>query len=362
MHSGRLLLLTLGGSLCGGMALGWTAARLSGPFLKEAAVLLGIAALAALLDRGVHAGRKDLPLYRRHLAVFALGLGAAAVAAIQPDGFRVAFLLWGGFGAALALALAVAFHLLGRNLASLAWVRGRNRRPDPSRPLILVADPHWNQRLVGLDAAERLLPGADWLFLGDVFDVWVGLPGMATAAQRDFLAWVADRRAAGAWVGLWMGNREYFLDGLAGHFDLMGEGIGGRLEGETLAFEHGDWINHRDWRYRAWNVVSRSGPVWLLFRLLPGFLTRRIAVWLEAKLRTTNRAYKLAFPREAFAAAAAAAGGVFLTGHFHTLERVGNGLALPWAYDGEFWVWREGRVEPLQPSPPDSTSSVASVP
>jgi hypothetical protein len=191
-----------------------------------------------------------------------------------------------------------------------------------------------------------------------VFDLWVGLPGMGTEAQTRFLAWVEARRAAGAWVGLWMGNREFFLAGQAPRFDFMGEGTGGGLPDEGLAFEHGDLINAADWKYRLWNLVSRSGFCFVLGLVLTPKGAGALVAWLARKLHTANPEYKLAFPREAFAAAAAEqAGRTFITGHFHTLETVENGTALPWAHEGGFMQWRNGRVEPLpRPDAPlDST-------
>jgi UDP-2,3-diacylglucosamine pyrophosphatase LpxH len=355
MRHGRLALLTL----LAGLGLAWSTARLPSPGLRLSAALLGGAALALALDALLRRDRRQ-PLYRRHLAAGLLGLAAAALGGLRSGGYDFLIFAGGGFGAAFGLALSVAGPLRGRKLEAFSWVRGEARRQDPSRPLILVADPHWRDDLVGLARATVEHPEADWLFLGDVFDVWVGLPGMDTGGHRAFLAWVRARREAGRWVGLWLGNRDYFLDGLTGAFDLLGEGTGGGLPEEGLAFEHGDWINHGDWRYRLWNVLSRSGPMWLFFRILPGFLARRIAAGLERRLRTTNRAYKLAFPREAFEAAARTSGGrTFLTGHFHTLERAANGIALPWAFEGEFWVWRGGRAEPLEPA---STSAPEAAP
>jgi UDP-2,3-diacylglucosamine pyrophosphatase LpxH len=178
--------------------------------------------------------------------------------------------------------------------------------------------------------------------------VWVGLPGMETESQASFLAWVDRRRAAGRWVGLWMGNREYFLDRYAGRFDLMGEGLGGSLEGEALTWEHGDLINTEDRQYRLWNFVSRSGLLWLVFRLMPSGMARKVSAWMERKLRTTNATYKLTFPREAFRTVAQShSGTTFLSGHFHTHEVEANGIALPWAHEGRFMVWRNGKVEAL---------------
>jgi len=296
-----------------------------------------------------------VPTYRRHLAIFALAslYGMSdEIHQIFVPGRDASILDWAAdsIGAVLGLGLSCLPLLWRRWMASLGWLRGEPRRPDPSAPLVLVADPHWSGDLTGLREATAAHPGADWLFLGDVFDVWVGIPGMESPQQEAFLAWVDERRRQGRWVGLWLGNREYFLDGLSGRFDLMGEGIGGGLPAEALAWEHGDLINAADWQYRLWNLVSRSGVMWLVARALPRSTARSLAARLERSMRTTNRAYKLAFPREAFRAAAAAhAGKTFITGHFHSHEVEGNGTALPWAHDGNFMVWEQGSLKPLTP-------------
>jgi UDP-2,3-diacylglucosamine pyrophosphatase LpxH len=301
--------------------------------------------LALALER-VWRTRRGTPVHRRHLLVFlllALGAGADGLGRSQPGG-------WGRWAAAvcgttLGLVLASLPWLGGRRLEAMGWQRGTARRPDPRRPLILVADPHWDGELTGLAEAQAAHPDADWLFLGDVFDVWVGVPGMDGPLQRTFLDWAGQRRRQGRWVGLWLGNREYFLEGLADRFDLMGEGVGGRLADEGLAWEHGDLVNSADWRYRLWNLASRSGPVWLFARMLPKATATALAERLQRALHTTNRAYKLAFPRAAFRAAAAEhPGETFITGHFHTHEVEANGIALPWAHDGAFAVWRAGSV------------------
>jgi UDP-2,3-diacylglucosamine pyrophosphatase LpxH len=310
-------------------------------------------ALALVLDLSLRINRPDLPMYRRHLLVF---VAVSCFGATDEwhqlfvPGRSCEFGDWvaDSVGGGLGLLAGSAQLLLTRRLSALSWRRGTPRRFDSAQDLILVADPHWNLELTGLEEATARFPKADWLFLGDVFDVWVGLPGMETGAQQAFLDWVSRRRGAGRWVGLWLGNREYFLDGRAARFDLMGEGLGGQLEGEALAWEHGDLVNSEDRQYRLWNLVSRSGPLWLFFRLLPASTARRVSAWLERKLRTTNASYKLTFPREAFRAAAEShPGATFLTGHFHTHEEEANGIALPWAHEGRFMVWRNGKVESL---------------
>jgi VanZ family protein/UDP-2,3-diacylglucosamine pyrophosphatase LpxH len=315
------------------------------------AAVFGLLALA--LDLALRISAPGLPMYKRHLLVVAaVSLYGATdewhQAFVPGRDCEVGDWIADTLGAVLALTAAYLPLAFTRRLAWQSWRRGTAARSHPERELVLVADPHWGGDMTGLEAATAAHPEADWLFLGDVFDVWVGLPGLETEAQRAFLAWVDARRAAGRWVGLWLGNREYFLDRHDAHFDLMGEGLGGGLPGEGLAWEHGDLINAADRQYRLWHLVSRSGLMWLTFRLMPAGLARRVSAGLERRMRTTNTAYKLAFPREAFrAAAAGTTPATFLTGHFHTHEVEGNGIALPWAHEGRFMAWRGGKVEAL---------------
>lgn len=327
------------------------------PPLDKMAHFTAFAVLAATLEWALRSTSHRLPVYRRHLLIFILVslFGAldewhqSFVPGRECDVFDwLADTLGGAFGLAM---MSLPF-LWSRRLEGFGWWRGTQRRPDAARPLILVADAHWGSQLTGLEEATKAHPEADWLFLGDVFDVWIGLAHMQSEAQREFLAWAEARRSAGCWVGVWMGNREYFLDGLHSSFSLLGEGVSGALPDEGLAWEHGDLLNDRDLQYRFWCLVSRSGPLWLLFRLLPGRWARALASGIERRLRTTNEAYKIQFPAEAFQKAAASHGqAIFLTGHFHTHHVHGNGVALPWAHGGAFMVWRQGRVEALsQPS------------
>lgn len=293
------------------------------------------------------------PLHRRHLWIFvAVSLFGATDEFHQRfvPGRECDVLDWmaDSMGAVIALSASCIPMLYGRHLAGLSWWRGRRERPDAGRPLMLVADPHWNEELTGLREAALAHPEADWLFLGDVFDVWVGFPSMQNEAQRSFLWWVQERRAAGRWVGLWGGNRDYFLDALKDRFDFIGEGIGGELPAEGLVFEHGDLINGADRRYRLWNLISRSGPLWLLMSLLPPRLAQALSRKLERSLRTTNRTHKQSFPREAFRAASTLhPDKTFVVGHFHTHEVEANGIALPWAHEGVFAQWSQGRLEVL---------------
>jgi hypothetical protein len=217
--------------------------------LDYAAHAAGFALFALSLELAWRENRHGTPIYRRHLILF--GLLALFGAA---DEIHQAFVPGRGgdpvdwladlAGTVLGLAAGSLPVVLTR-LSGMGWQRGTARRSDPAAPLILVADPHWSGELTGLLEARAAHPGADWLFLGDVFDVWVGLPGMDGPQEKAFLAWVEATRREGRWVGLWLGNREYFLDSLSRRFDLMGEGTGGQLAGEGLAWEHEPGVPQR---------------------------------------------------------------------------------------------------------------------
>ncbi len=310
-------------------------------------------ALGAAVAEGLLRWRPSLPLYRRHGGIFLVlvFLGAGLALGGLRSGYGALFTLQDALWVGGTLALGSLPWLRGRRLKGLGWCRGQARRPVPSRPLILVADPHWEGALTGLQAATAAHPEADWLFLGDLFRTWICAPGCHTPIQEAFLDWVLERRRAGRWVGCWSGNREFFLDQVAHHFDLAGEGIGGGLHEEGLAFEHGDFVAGDQWQYRLWYLVARSGLAWLVVRVLPRAYLRRLAGGLESGLRGTAQAYRVCFPREAFRQAAEAIqGSTFVTGHFHVLERVGKGWALPWAHEGAFMVWQGGEIRPLETS------------
>jgi UDP-2,3-diacylglucosamine pyrophosphatase LpxH len=292
----------------------------------------------------------SLPGYKRHFAILGLLLLFISI----KDGFFlhppdlvntwlmcIAGIFLGHFVGSLPF-------LFGSRDQSYGWRKGSNLRPDPARPLIIAADPHWNIDLVGLQEATFAMPNADWLFLGDVFDVWVGINGFETDAQRNFFWWVSERRRTGHWIGLWGGNREYFLDDVADRFDFIGEGTNAKLEGEPFAFEHGDLINTMDFKYRLWNIISRSLPVWVLAKVIPPVIGRGLTRFLERRLRTTNKEYKIKFPKIGFQLAIdRSSAEYFIAGHFHTLEELDNGLSIPWAHEGQFLLWQDGGLKIL---------------
>lgn len=297
-----------------------------------------LTAAVMLLDHLIAKGLRAWPLYRRHFYLFVMtGLIPLIPVALG----------WGerAIASALGLALSSVTIIKSRFWSSHSWSKAGQITRDPSRPLVVVADPHWNDHLQGLRELHEKNPNCDWLFLGDVFELWIGLPSYETPVQKEFMLWVDQERGKGSWIGLWLGNREYFLDYHASRFDLIGEGIGGELKGESLRFEHGDLINHNDWKYRIWNLLTRSSFAWVLFRCLPSSVGIRISSYLANRLKTTNINYKLHFPEKVFQSVVEAfPKETFIVGHFHIYQHINNGYVIPWAHHGAHACWANHQI------------------
>ena len=313
------------------------------------AALIAYALISSLLDLAWRVSIRSWPTYKRHLVILVLLALPVAVSELYfPQHTSGLINVWqmSVIGIILGLILSCFPFVFGSRNPTYGWRRGSNKRHDTSRRLVIVADPHWSEEFTGLQEATLTMPDADWLFLGDVFDVWIGVKGFETDGQRNFIWWVSERRRLGRWVGLWLGNRDYFLDELADKFDFIGEGIDGNLQGEPFAFEHGDLINSKDHQYRLWNIISRSGALWLLAKIIPGFIGKRLVRLLEKKLQTTNLEHKAEFPVKEFQSAVDKSGAdFFITGHFHTFEEVEKGVSIPWAHEGKFVLWQNGEFK-----------------
>lgn len=162
-----------------------------------------------------------------------------------------------------------------------------------------IADPHFEPSAPSLEtfrkfmAAFRASGVPTLIFLGDLFPVWVALPGAQSPDQVEVAALLEGLRSEGRTVVYLAGNRDYFLDALSpSPFTVLAERWDAPAEGGPIRFEHGDLINVSDEAYLRWRRFSRSRPVSLLFRMLPAGVQRRAALRMERSLDATNRPYK----------------------------------------------------------------------
>lgn len=195
-------------------------------------------------------------------------------------------------------------------------------------------DPHLEAFLSFLDRLGRT--SRRIVFLGDLFNVWLGRRELEQPHQAAVLAKLRDLRGRGVSIGYVEGNRDFHIGaGYGGEaIDVASDAALVEEQGGTRLYAaHGDLVNARDLRYRLWRAVSRSAPVWRLFNGLPAPHRLRLAESLERRLRATNVAYKKDFPEDAvrgFAARILPRGfDVVVLGHFHVERDIPLGPAHP---------------------------------
>ena len=225
------------------------------------------------------------------------------------------------------------------------------------RDLLLAADSHLRADDADTERFLRFLRregsrAAAVVLAGDIFDLWVAWEGLELPYHRAVIGAIDDLRRAGVEVRYVEGNRDYFVGeryGRGPFTEVAAESLRVRHAHLELHVAHGDLVNARDRQYRAWRRLSRSSAVQGGFRLLPSRAAARLSGFLERKMRTTNRAYRVSFPeaqaaqyaRRAFAAGADAV----VLGHFHE-ARVTEFPAGAGAGPGRLFVlpgWREER-------------------
>jgi UDP-2,3-diacylglucosamine hydrolase len=196
-----------------------------------------------------------------------------------------------------------------------------------------AADPHFARGDAALETFHRWLGafrtgGASTLvLLGDLFEVWIGLPSVQTEDQRTVLEALRQITSEGRRVVYLRGNRDYFIEEpLAESGVLLHDQWDMQTPGGCVRFEHGDLINTSDRNYLRWREVSRSGTVSGLFRLLPASRQQALAERLERSLGKTNAYFKAYRPDEELRrwAEGLRAEGVAtaVLGHFHVDEAV----------------------------------------
>jgi UDP-2,3-diacylglucosamine hydrolase len=201
------------------------------------------------------------------------------------------------------------------------------RTPDGAAALL--GDAHLREDDPEVGAFIRFvdaLPGdiATLAILGDLFAVWIGSGDLQQPHHRRVLEALARLRDRGCRLLYVEGNHDFFLERLPGGapFDLLVPASADLdLAGRRVHLAHGDLVNRRDRRYRAWRRVSKHPLFFGAFGLLPARARRGIAAGLERRLAGTNPAFRRGFPHDEcgiYARPRIAAGTEMIVfGHFH---------------------------------------------
>ncbi len=195
---------------------------------------------------------------------------------------------------------------------------------------LIIADAHVGQGTDDSGAMTSLVKRAaaagvgELIYLGDAFQYLIGMSKFWTPGMHRVIECWRQARSAGMVIGIVEGNRDFFLDAsdLAAEIDWSARVREFETGGRRYRLVHGDLVNRRDFQYRFWSTISKSGVARVWAGLLPRSAAVAIVRRMEAHLATTNRKFRYKKPvadLEKSAAEAWADGvGTVFWGHFHS--------------------------------------------
>ncbi|UFS71610.1 UDP-2,3-diacylglucosamine diphosphatase [Geomonas sp. RF6] len=226
---------------------------------------------------------------------------------------------------------------------------------------IFIADAHLKQpgdanyRSL-LRFLDTLPPDTDTLYiLGDLFEFWVGSPTPVYRHYREVVDSLKRVRGRGVRLVYFEGNHDFhltrfFREELQAEVHRRGAIV--TIGSQQVYLCHGDQINRRDYRYRAFRLLLHSRLAGVLLPLFPRGLAGAVAAILSRlsgkrhkvrRVRWDRRAITLSFARGCFGKGCDAV----VTGHFHLpyLEREGERVVVSlgdWITQFSYCEWLDG--------------------
>jgi len=189
--------------------------------------------------------------------------------------------------------------------------------------MILIADAHVNEAAGSHHPFFRMLgsleqTSEDVVFMGDIFDLWIALPGYERTVHARFLEWCRQQKTRRD-IGFIEGNHEFFLAEEKGDVFSWAADRALKDDGSGNLFCHGDRINRQDRNYLRFRALVKNNAVKRILRILP--FGPLLAEHVKKKLRHTNQAFRANLPREEILRflLTAQGGGIkrIFVGHFH---------------------------------------------
>lgn len=204
--------------------------------------------------------------------------------------------------------------------------------------MFVITDAHVSEAYGNVDDFFSMLKAVgetdeNLVFLGDIFELWIGLKRYEGVIHRDFVRWCKTQQAKRS-IGFIEGNHEFYVTRRHRECFTWSSGKGFFEVDERRLWVHGDLINRADKNYLRFRRLTKN----FLTKALVYGLPRGPAMVerLKAKLKTTNQNFKMSLPKEAINAYAEAqfARGVkqIIVGHFHQdysyKDNYGNSLRI----------------------------------
>lgn len=215
------------------------------------------------------------------------------------------------------------------------------------RDILLITDSHLTEHCPARTAFRFLLEkisGSDYdvLFLGDIFDVWIGCTGYETSIHREFMEWCSGEKKK---RNLWFleGNHEFFIRRNRAQYFTEVFPNGAVLDDGALYVSHGDTVNYHDKPFALLRGCLRNPLSYFLMKAFgyTGFGSS-FSGEVRKDLRGTNQKQKHYFPEHELLELdqRLRANGVTsaVVGHFHRSGQVGMITVLENFIDDDYRV------------------------
>lgn len=156
------------------------------------------------------------------------------------------------------------------------------------------------------------------VFLGDIFELWIAIPGYEAEFHTCFLSWCRKYKEEFP-IYFIEGNHEFFV--ISRHKKDFSFSSAKYIRDGKMIFLHGDQINLFDWKYRSLRAIIRNrASAWIL-RLLAGWGGTFLVEKIRKGLKGTNLEHKKYFPAVFMENTAerllGKEDGYLVAGHFH---------------------------------------------
>jgi UDP-2,3-diacylglucosamine pyrophosphatase LpxH len=189
--------------------------------------------------------------------------------------------------------------------------------------MIIITDAHISKTAGNHATFFRMLASLetnqeDLIFLGDIFDLWVALPGYEDELHRQFAGWCREQKKHRT-IGFMEGNHEYYLARhRAPDFSWCSAAAWRQNDAGSL-FVHGDQLNRGDRNYLLFRKLVKNPAARFIISILP--FGPKLAQSLKHGLKNTNLEFRKHLPEAEikFFADARFAEGIdtIFVGHFH---------------------------------------------
>jgi UDP-2,3-diacylglucosamine hydrolase len=188
---------------------------------------------------------------------------------------------------------------------------------------------------------ERRPAGETWVWLGDLFEYWIGAGHEQSPAGRRVLAALSGAARRGLNLHLVVGNRDFLCGqrfGRLAGLTVYAQGFVAQFpSGPACLVLHGDELCSQDLGYQRLRLGLRAPWVQSLSEVLPAWLSGALARRLRRASRRALADKPAPIAEQAPAAAdfllAASGAGELVCGHAHRFRRTQLGRGVWWVVD-----------------------------